>query len=228
MENFDLLPLNCTSCASALAAESTDTIFYCISCRSGYSIDSKGQGLQPLEVKFVASVTKAAELYLPFWLLPTRVTLHERHSNRSGGRSGLSGLMKLFAGNEQDSAAGEKSFTIPAFQGPLQSIINLATVYTERFPDLDQLLGEQLIGGAYDVEDAKKLAHCILVGNEINRSDTLIKLRYELDFGAPRLLGVPFVHYEGGLVDALFGVEIELPPFLRPMRPSHLLASSRS
>ena len=43
-----------------------------------------------------------------------------------------------------------------------------------------------------------------------------LSLEYDLEFGEPEVLDVPFVHSKGGLADALFGLAIELPPFLRP------------
>jgi hypothetical protein len=123
--------------------------------------------------------------------------------------------MNFFSRGDSAAAAGKRVFTVPAFQGSLRSIIKLASSYTERFPKLDQLLGEHLIGGVYDLEDAKRLAECILVGSEIEKSDTLINLRYDMEFGSPELLGVPFVYSGGDLADALFGITVETPPFLR-------------
>jgi hypothetical protein len=96
---------------------------------------------------------------------------------------------------------------VPAFQAPLPAVVMLVRRYTETLPELGEKLGERLLGGSYGVGDAKKLAHYALIASEVEKPDTLKQLRYEIDFGEPRLLGVPFVRRDGKTVDAVFGVE---------------------
>ena len=204
---FELVPLDCPTCGAGIAADGEDVVYYCTACQNGYSFDQESRSLQPVEVSFVALPDKQIDLYLPFWLLPAEVTIHE--CTATGGS--FSGLMRFFLGRgEESNAAGQGTFAIPAFHASLAVVAKLTRAYTEVLPSLGERLGERLIGGCYGVEDAQKLAHYALVASEVNKPDTLTKLRYDLVFGPARLLGVPFVRREETVMDAIF--EIALQP----------------
>jgi hypothetical protein len=201
---YELVPLDCPSCGAAVRADGEDVVYYCTACRNGYRFDAAAKTLAPMEVAFVALPSVAVELYRPFWLLPATITIHERDA--SGG--GFRGLMSFFLGGGEDQpSGGQGTFAVPAFHAPLRSVAALVHSYTEKLPELGERLGERLLGGCYGVGDAKKLAHYALIASQVDRPDTLKQLRYEIDFGRPRLLGVPFVRREGKVVDAIFGIE---------------------
>ncbi len=105
------------------------------------------------------------------------------------------------------AATAEGTFAVPAFHAPLPAVTALARRYTEKLPELGEKLGERLLGGRYGVADAKKLAHYALIASEVDKPDTLRQLRYEIRFGEPRLLGVPFIRRDGRLADAIFAIE---------------------
>jgi len=201
---FELIPLDCPSCGAPLAAQATDVVFYCTACRSGYRYEASApRGLAPVEVAFVASPHKAAEGYLPFWLLPAHVEIV--HRDASSGA--FSGLLHFFLGSDGDEAgSGDGHFVLPAFPVPIAEAVELALRYTREFPQLDQLLGERLTGGVFAPADAEKLAHYVLILSEVRKSDTLKDLDYRLTSGAARLLGVPWVTAGGRRVDAVFGL----------------------
>lgn len=204
---FRLLVLDCPGCGAPVGADGEDVVYYCTACRSGYRLSAeKGPGreaLAPVEVAFVALAGKVAQRYLPFWLLPARATLHQRQA--AGG--GFRGLLGFFLGEGgEGQGPGEGTFVIPAFDSPLAHATALARRYTEAFPQLGERLGEKLTGGCYGVEDAEKLAHFTLIASEAEKPDTLQDLHYEIVFGVPRLLGVPFVEQGGRLYDALFNL----------------------
>ncbi len=206
--SFELLPLDCPSCGSSVRAGGGDVVYYCVSCRNGYRLDDEGRGLEPVEVSFVAASHVAAERYLPFWHLPARIEIRQR----LGSRGGFGGLINAFAsvlGGGQGPARADGAFVIPAFQAPLDSVTELAKRYTLAFPSLGEKLGERLVGGAYGVEDARKLAHYALIASEVEKPDVLRELDYTLEFGTARLLGVPFVRKEDGWRDALHGVHVQ-------------------
>ena len=202
---FELVPLDCPACGAPLAAEATDVVFYCTACRSGFSYDPAApRRLAPVEVAFVASPHRAAEGYAPFWLLPARVEIVERDA--SGDL--FKGLLAFFTGAEEGAAPGEGTFAVPAFGLPIADAAALALRYTQELPRLDQLLGERLTGGICDVGDARKLAEYALVASEVRKNDMLRNLRYTLEFGTPRLLGVPWVRAGAGRADAAFGLSM--------------------
>ena len=201
---YELVPLDCPSCGAAVRAEGEDVVYYCTACRNGYRFDLEDKTLVPMEVAFVALSNVAVELYRPFWLLPATIAVHQRDA--SGG--GFRGLMSFFmGGGEEESSAGKGTFAVPAFHAPLPAVAALVRSYTEKLPELGEKLGERLLGGRYGVTDAKKLAHYALIASEVEKPDTLKQLRYEIEFGEPRLLGVPFVRRDSKVVDAIFGIE---------------------
>lgn len=216
-----LVPLDCPGCGSALAAEAQDVVYYCTGCRNGYRLVSGGDGggrdpgrreagleprLEPIEVRFVATPAVAPATHLPFWLLPARVVIHQREA--SGAM--VAGLLKAFLGADPGGVtSGDAAyFVIPAFPVPLATTVELTRRYSAALPTLGERQGERLLGGSLSAADAEKLAHYALIATEMGRPDLLRSLRYEIHFGAPCLLGVPFVRRDGGLVDALFGIGV--------------------
>lgn len=201
---FELIPLDCPACGAPLAAEETDVVFYCTACRSGFRYDAAAErGLAPVEVRFVASPHRAAEGYLPFWLLPASVEI--LHRDASGVRAALRGLMDFFSGEEGETG-GTVYFVVPAFRLPISDAVALALRYTQEFPRLDQLLGERLTGGVVSPADAGKLAEYLVIAAEVRKPDTLKDLEYRLTPGESCLLGVPWVRAGDLRSDALFGL----------------------
>ena len=203
---YPLVPLDCPTCGAGIRAEGEDIVFYCTACRNGYRFDEQSRSLLPLEVAFVTLPDREVDLYLPFWLLPARIEIGQR----VGTGGSFRGLMRLFTGSEpEETGARTGTFVVPAFQAPLAAITELTRRYTEAFPRLGEKLGERLVGGSYGVADAQKLAHYALIASEVGKPDTLKELRYDLEFGDARLLGVPFVVRGERVEDALFGIAFE-------------------
>lgn len=202
---FELVPLDCPSCGAGMRADGEDVVYYCTACRNGYRFDVETRSLTAVEVSFIALAHTPADHYRPFWLLPARVTIRERQAK--GG--GFSGLMNFFFGSDEpEGAEGEGTFVIPAFKVSLAAVSELTRRYTEALPSLGENLGERLLGGCFGVEDAQKLAHFALIASEVNKPDTLTRLKYDIEFGPPRLLGVPFTRQEKGIADAVFGIRV--------------------
>ena len=202
---FTLLLLDCRNCGAPLAGESEDVVFYCTACRSGFRYDPETPGhLAPVEVAFVATPHRAAEGYVPFWVLPAEVRILGRAA--TGLAATFNGLLSFFTGADAASHDGRRSFVLPAFPLPIPEAVDLALRYTREFPALDELLGERLTGGVYDRGDARKLAEYVLLASEVEQADTLKDLDYVMNAGEPRLLGVPWVGDRGIRRDAVFGL----------------------
>jgi hypothetical protein len=192
MSGFTLRPLDCPSCGAGLAAEGEDVAFYCTACRNGYLFERQSGELRPLEVSFVALAGKQASRYLPFWVLPAKVAIRDR----SGRGPAASQLLP-----------GEgRAFAVPAFATTLARATALVARYSRELPRLGERLGERLTGGSLRVEDARTLARFALVEAEVKAPDTLTALEFEVEFGEPRLLGVPFVGLANQQADAFFGL----------------------
>ena len=206
-DSLELVPLDCPTCGSSVEAAGADVVFYCISCRNGYRFDEAGNTLEPIEVGFVAAANIAAEGYRPFWLLPARLEIRSREAV---GAQSLSGFLQSFFGGRQSQAgaAEEGTFVVPAFHAPLAATTELVRRYTRSLPELGERLGERLLGGCYDLEDAKKLAHFALIAAEVEKPDTLRDLDYGIRFGEARLLGVPFSRDGDTWRDAIHGIRV--------------------
>ena len=216
---FRLRLLSCANCGAPLAAEGQDVVYYCTACYSGFRLGTVGdggrpgaqgpsaEGLVPVEVSFVSLPHAAAERYLPFWLLPGTVS---NLRTDKGGSSAFQGLLGLVTGGGAPTGgeSREITFAVPAFEASLEVLTRLGERYTSAFPELGERLGEKLTGGRLSPEDAEKLAHFTLIASHVERPGVLRGLSYELSFGPPRLLGVPFVKRGAGLADAVFGIPV--------------------
>lgn len=202
---FKLVPLDCPTCGAGVRAHGEDVVYYCTACRNGYRLDPSDWSLDPVETAFVSAPHIQVQEYRPFWLLPARISITQRQA--SGG--GFTGLLRSFLGSDPASAErGEGTFAVPAFQAPLESVTRLVRDYTQALPELREKLGEHLLGGCYGQHDAQKLAHYALIATEVEKPDTLLNLDYQIEFGEPRLLGVPFTTRDGTTTDAIFNIEV--------------------
>jgi|GEM_PF-450017 len=209
--DFRLVTLDCPQCGAPLAGEDEDLVFYCTACYSGFRVPESGdepEGVEaatddrlvPVEVSFLASPAEAPDLHLPFWLLPARVEILQR----KGTGGSFRGLLNFFTGRDAAAVPGDGTFAIPAFRAPLARVMELALRYTFEMPDTGELPRERLTGGSQTVADARKLAEFVLISSEAAKPDTLTELEYRLQFGASRLLGVPFRRKDGRRWDVCF------------------------
>ncbi|HEX2163408.1 MAG TPA: hypothetical protein VHM02_05620 [Thermoanaerobaculia bacterium] len=201
---FALVPLDCPACGAPLAAEADDVVFYCTACRSGFRHDPDApRALAPVEVAFVSAPTVPAAGWLPFWVLPARLEILRRDASGAF----LGALWNLLTGEGGEVAPADPAFVVPAGALPIEHVVALTVRYTTERLGLGERLGERLTGGVLDAADAAQLARYALITVEAEKSDTLRDLDVRLDFGPPRLLGVPWVTGRGGgRVDALFGL----------------------
>ena len=207
---FELVPLDCPSCGAPVAAEGEDVIYYCVACRNGYRYAPSEKGLVPVDVAFVTAAHVPAQRYMPFWELSAAVTVRERRAKGGGVGSPVAWLQSFFSNetSQQPARSGNGRFLVPAFHAGLGSTLELTRRYTQALPELGERLGERLLGGRYGTTDARKLAHFAVIASEVEKRDTLQQLRYDIRFGEPRLVGVPFVLDGERWRDSLFRVPV--------------------
>lgn len=201
---FELIPLDCPSCGAGIRAQGEDVVYYCTACRNGYQLAEENGSLRRIETSFVVAPHIEADEYRPFWILPAKVDIIDRQSK---GRV-LGSILGTFHGDGRLGDDGEGAFAVPAFQASLESVTRLVQSYTGELPELREKLGEHLLGGCFSRQDAEKLAHYAVMATEVARPGVLLTLLYEIEFGEPRLLGVPFYSKGGTTKDAIFGIEV--------------------
>lgn len=201
MSEFKLVAVKCKNCDSGLVVEVNDNVTYCTSCGSGFEIIN-GE-LTPIEINFAAATLRdnGEMIYKPFWLVKTHIDILERKASGAF-------LKNLFGGNENSS--GDINFYIPAFYCSLDVLKNLATQFTAKNPVASpQKYNASLIGFGYGKEDAKKLSEFILISLEAEKSDTIKKFKYKIDFKSLEILGIPFYKQSNGqLKDGVLGITI--------------------
>lgn len=206
--DFRLVPLDCPTCGASVQAEGADVVYYCVACRNGYSFDDEAQALAPLDVAFIVAPQVAARKYAPFWALEATVVISERRAAGARPAEWLSRFFSSGGGETGDSRGGRGVFVVPAFHTNLASTLELTRSYTRAFPGLGEKLGEKLTGGCYGADDARKLTHFAVIAAEVDKRDTLQQLRYQIEFGDVRLIGVPLVLDGKIWKDGLFGITV--------------------
>ncbi|KAA0208175.1 MAG: TFIIB-type zinc ribbon-containing protein [Ignavibacteriaceae bacterium] len=201
MADFKIKAVNCKNCGSGLVVEVNDNITYCSSCGSGFEINNGD--LTPIEINFAApTMSGNGEIvYKPFWFINAHINIIERDSSGNF-------FNNLFGSG--NNSAGELNFYIPAFYCDINSMKNIASQFTLRNPVASpQKYNTKLTGFVYGKSDAKKLAHFIFISFEAEKSDTIKKFKYDMQFRSFSILGIPFFKLQNGrLKDALLGMEV--------------------
>jgi hypothetical protein len=202
MEDFKLIALKCPSCDSGLIVEVNDSVVYCSSCGNGYEIIN--DELIPIEVNFAKPIVQGQGeiVYKPFWLLNTKVDIHNREA--SGGW-----VSNLFGGNK--SSDGSILFYVPGFWTDIESVKQLGVNFTIKNPVASpQKFNVPLTGSTFSKEDARKICDFILLSIEGEKSDTLKNISYTITVNSIQVLGIPFYKQPNGkLKDAVLGIEIK-------------------
>ncbi len=202
---FSLVPLECSSCGASIAAEGLDVVYYCTACRNGYRYDAQAGNLVPVEVDFLVRADVAAAVYKPFWVLAVEIEIPYREADSAM----FSGLLDFFVGSDRGGRgpiAGE--LAVPAFHVEIARAVELCQRYSAEALQARTKLGERIVGGRFDVDDAQKIARYAVIATEVDKPDLLRDLEIRIEFGQARLLGVPFVEQGGVTKDAFFHLVI--------------------
>lgn len=197
---FKIEAIHCKNCGSGLVVEVNDNITYCSSCGSGFEI-VEGE-LQPIEINFLnpAIREEANLIFKPFWFIKSHVEILERTSK--------GGIFQKMFGKENENSF-DLNFYIPAFYCSLETMKNLAKLFTAKNPVASpQKFNTRLTGFIYGKEDAKKLCEFILISFEAEKKDIMQTFRYNITFNNFEILGIPFYEFQdGSLKEAVFGTQ---------------------
>jgi hypothetical protein len=174
----ELVMLRCVNCQTPVPAGVGETAWVCTQCGQGLLLDEES-GLVALDVYYASGIPSNAK-GKPFWVASGNVDLVREAYNRS---------------NEMEAAQrywGEaRRFFIPAYNCPMETVINLGIQYLTNPPSLEPGAATPFEAVTLALKDMRALAEFIILAIEARRSDQLKKLEINLDLGKPSLWILP-------------------------------------
>jgi hypothetical protein len=176
-EPVKLIPMFCIHCQYPLAAQPDQTAWVCQQCGEGMLL-SEEKGLIPLPVHYSTALQPTTE-GKPFWVVEGKVSM-ERLTYQGNQSKEMSAFW-----------SSARRFCIPAFNLPLDQLINLGTRLLVQPPLFQESTKPstpvRFTPVTYFPMDVRPLAEFILLGIEAERKDWLRELRYTLTLGQPEL-----------------------------------------
>jgi hypothetical protein len=189
-----LIGLDCPACGSAMVGDPHDVLFFCTHCGSGALLDSNG--LETVEsTALLPAPGRHARVWKPAWVIETDVSVNQRI--RADGR-------------ETQGWQGERTFVVPAFELPLNDLVQLGRALSAAAGTVGEVPSEPIRGGVLTIEDAVILARHIVVGDEVRKPDMLASVQAEVTKKAQRLAAIPFEKVKERLRCAVTGVTVRL------------------
>ncbi|MCE1248283.1 MAG: hypothetical protein LWY06_16705 [Firmicutes bacterium] len=190
--SIKLVQLRCPQCGLTPWTFGPDIIYYCADCNKGYEL--RGETLRDVEVEFRQNPGKVqgAKGNLPFWVFEARLNLMLRETT-----SAMSSMLSEFT-NMLISKSGSFSrktdtiFYVPAFDLPMSDLASLGRRLTVHQPLLEEHSPGEFEKVVLHSDDAVKVADYIFLSTEIEKPDTVVRLKYTLDLKHPRLFIINF------------------------------------
>lgn len=175
----ELIPLVCPSCSTPVPADVEEVAWVCAQCGQGLSLDAE-KGLVPLDVRYAAGIA-ANTRGKPFWVAEGRVSM-QRDTYSSSSKD-----MKA----AQQFWSQARRFFIPAFQAPLETLLELGMQLLRQPPDLQAGPPANFDPVVLDLEDVKTAAEFIVVAVEAERRDMVKQIDFTLQLSDPVLWILP-------------------------------------
>jgi DNA-directed RNA polymerase subunit RPC12/RpoP len=190
--SLKLIQLRCPQCGHTPWTFGPDIIYYCADCNKGYEL--RGEKLREVKVEFKRNPgrVQGAKGNLPFWVFEAKLNLMLRETT-SAASSVLSEFTNMLL--SKSGAFTKKTdtvFYVPAYNTPVDELASLGrrlTVHQPILEDMDPGDFEQVVLGS---DDAIKMADYIFLSTEIEKPDTVVRLKYTLDLKSPRLFVINF------------------------------------
>ena len=176
---IELLPLRCIRCSTPVPAEMDEVAWVCGQCGQGLLLD-EAQGLAPVEIHFTSGIATGAK-GRPFWTADGQVDLHREAYGTFGKKTGEA---------ERFWEKGRRFF-IPAFNCPLDTLIDLGAEFLNRPPALQPGPAVPFEPVVLGQEDLPALAEFIVMGIEAARKDQIKSLGLNVHLANPDLWILP-------------------------------------
>jgi hypothetical protein len=168
---IDLVPLNCTRCATPLAAEPNEFVWACGQCGQGLALHDE-KGLLPLELNYHADLKPQVHGW-PFWVGLAQVSV--RRDSTGFRRS---------HGEANEFWAQPRQFFIPAYDAEIDILIQVAGQLLRNPRPLTPAPADTRHPFApitLPHSDVRSLAEYLVVAIEAERKDKIESVQYSLD-----------------------------------------------
>jgi len=190
--DFRLANLDCPACGSAMTGAPHDILYLCAHCGSGAVLDD--DGLETVASSaLLPTPGRHAELWRPAWSIEAKVDIDQRW---------------LFGGRQTEPWSGRRTFVMPAFALALADLVLLARALTSLSPTTGQVPKEPCHGGTLHLEDARELVRYLVVGEEVQKPDTLSTINVSLTPLSHQIVATPFERDGDFLKCAISGVRV--------------------
>jgi hypothetical protein len=171
---ISLVPLLCTRCQAAIPAQPDEVAWICSQCGQGLLL-SEEHGTIPLSIHFALSPAPPHP-GKPFW-----VALGQAATQR-----------RIYGGNDQSREAAlfwaePRRFFIPAFNLPLEQLVDLGTRLLLQPPGLQEGPVTPFLPVNLHPDDIQSAAEFIILGVEASRKDKLKEVGITVRLDQPEL-----------------------------------------
>ena len=168
---IELVPLNCTRCATPLAAEANEFVWACKQCGQGLALDDQ-KGLEPLQINYHADLHPEQRGW-PFWVGLAQVSVRR---DSTGFRRSHDEAREFWAQPRQ--------FFIPAYESDIDALIQVAGHMLRRPVALKPAPADHthpFTPVTLPHADVRSFAEYLIVAIEAERKDKIESVQYNLD-----------------------------------------------
>lgn len=193
-----VIQVKCPSCDSPIYSKQRDRIFYCDKCNV---LHTRDEGVEKLDFE-IAEFNRSLSgerVYVPFWRLYCSFVIRSRSVD--GGH-----VFRLASWLKGENGSGTLFIYIPAADFDTMTFKRLAIDYTAASPKYRTRLdfgGVRRMPASMSKDEAKELADFVVVTMEAEKPGVLQRLDYSLTVNGSKVVYLPFVLGQSGLVSAL-------------------------
>ena len=193
-----VVQVKCPSCDSPIYSKQRDRIFYCDKCNVLHTRDDGVEKLD-FEIAEFNRPVSGERVYVPFWRLYCSFVI--RSKSVDGGH-----IFRLASWLKGENGSGTLFIYIPAADFDPMTFKRLAIDYTIASPKYSTRLdfgGVRRMPASLSRDEAEELADFVVVTMEAEKPGVLQRLDYSLTVNGSKVVYLPFVLGQSGLVPAL-------------------------
>lgn len=194
---MQVIQVKCPKCGNPIYSKQKDTVFHCTNCGT---MHIRNGGIQILDIEIGTFNVNAPpdRVYVPFWRMYSTVVINN-HQSAGGGFRKLSNWLR------GEGNSGNLFIWIPASEMDIDRFKAMAVDFTVNPPPYSTRLDFGLVpklSTAVKREEAMEMADFVIVTIEAEKPGVLQNLDYSLTVHDAKLVYLPFVSTQRGLVPA--------------------------